>query len=133
MLFRSFYYISTKWFSDGDVHRYFTPYDSPYEAFINYMNALSDFRLRVDNYAVTGLADSKAGPKADEVDFLIADYEAKLQELKSIKSKVGTKKRASVAKKAPVKKTTRATAKKVSTSTKATKATTAKKASVKKK
>ena len=38
----------TKWFSDGDVHKYFNPYDSPYDAFINYMNVLSDFILRVE-------------------------------------------------------------------------------------
>ncbi|HVZ32571.1 MAG TPA: hypothetical protein VG963_09095, partial [Polyangiaceae bacterium] len=37
-----FYYMCTKWFSDGDVHAYFSPYESPYEAFINYMNVLSD-------------------------------------------------------------------------------------------
>jgi alpha-amylase len=38
-----FYYICTKWFSDGDVHRYFNPYESPYDAYINYMNILDDF------------------------------------------------------------------------------------------
>ena len=43
-----FYYPATKWFSDGDVHSYFNPYDSPYEAFINYMNVLSDFEIEVD-------------------------------------------------------------------------------------
>lgn len=42
-----FYYMCTKFFSDGDIHAYFSPYDSPYEAFINYMNVLSDFILRV--------------------------------------------------------------------------------------
>jgi len=42
-----FYYMCTKWFSDGDVHKYFNPYDSPYEAFVNYMNILSDFILRL--------------------------------------------------------------------------------------
>ncbi|MFA7169428.1 MAG: glycoside hydrolase family 57 protein [Candidatus Paceibacterota bacterium] len=40
-----FYYMCTKWFSDGDVHKYFSPYDSPYEAFISYMNVLNDFKL----------------------------------------------------------------------------------------
>lgn len=45
-----FYYMCTKWFSDGDVHKYFNPYDSPYDAFINYMNVLSDFMLRVERY-----------------------------------------------------------------------------------
>ena len=42
-----FYYMCTKFFSDGAVHKYFNPYDTPYEAFINYMNVLSDFLLRV--------------------------------------------------------------------------------------
>ncbi|MEG0656405.1 MAG: glycoside hydrolase family 57 protein [Mucinivorans sp.] len=42
-----FYYMCTKWFSDGDVHSYFNPYDSPYEAFMNYMNVLSDFQREV--------------------------------------------------------------------------------------
>lgn len=43
-----FYYMCTKFFSDGMVHNYFNPYDTPYEAFINYMNVLSDFALRVE-------------------------------------------------------------------------------------
>lgn len=42
-----FYYMCTKFFSDGDIHAYFSPYDSPYDAFINYMNVLSDFMLRL--------------------------------------------------------------------------------------
>ncbi len=42
-----FYYMCTKSFADGIVHNYFNPYNSPYEAFINYMNVLSDFKLRV--------------------------------------------------------------------------------------
>lgn len=42
-----FYYMCTKFFSDGSVHEYFSPYDTPYDAFINYMNVLSDFVLRV--------------------------------------------------------------------------------------
>ena len=43
-----FYYMATKWLSDGDVHSYFNPYDSAYDAFINYMNVLSDFEIEVD-------------------------------------------------------------------------------------
>jgi len=43
-----FYYMATKWFSDGDVHSYFNPYDTPYEAFINYMNVFSDFNRELD-------------------------------------------------------------------------------------
>ncbi len=44
-----FYYMCTKWFSDGDVHKYFNAYNSPYEAYINYMNVLSDFILRLED------------------------------------------------------------------------------------
>ena len=43
-----FYYMCTKFFSDGEVHKYFNPYDTPYEAFINFMNVLSDFQIRLD-------------------------------------------------------------------------------------
>ncbi len=43
-----FYYMATKWLSDGDVHTYFNPYGSAYEAFINYMNVLSDFSIELD-------------------------------------------------------------------------------------
>lgn len=42
-----FYYMSTKHFSDGAVHSHFSPYPSPYDAFNNYMNVLSDFIERV--------------------------------------------------------------------------------------
>ena len=43
-----FYYMCTKWFEDGDVHKYFNPYESPYEAFIAYMNVLADLKQRVE-------------------------------------------------------------------------------------
>lgn len=42
------YYMCTKFFSDGEIHQRFNPYDTPYEAFINYMNVLSDFIIRVN-------------------------------------------------------------------------------------
>lgn len=42
-----FYYMCTKWFSDGDVHAYFSPYESPYDAFIAYMNAVKDLKMRL--------------------------------------------------------------------------------------
>ena len=55
-----FYYMATKWLSDGDVHSYFNPYGSSYEAFINYMNVLSDFEIEVDK----ALAAKKSRKKA---------------------------------------------------------------------
>ncbi len=45
-----FYYMCTKYYSDGDVHQYFSPYDTPYDAFINYMNILNDLKLRIENF-----------------------------------------------------------------------------------
>jgi alpha-amylase len=42
-----FYYMCTKWFADGDVHKYFNPYESPYDAYINYMNILDNLRSRL--------------------------------------------------------------------------------------
>jgi alpha-amylase len=59
-----FYYMSTKVLSDGAVHSYFNPYGSPYEAFINYMNVLSDFMLRVEKN--TGTAGIAVTPAADK-------------------------------------------------------------------
>ncbi|MDR1169931.1 MAG: glycoside hydrolase family 57 protein [Prevotellaceae bacterium] len=52
-----FYYMCTKWFSDGNVHKYFNPYPSPYDAYINYMNVVSDFIKQVNSYSQT---DEKA-------------------------------------------------------------------------
>jgi alpha-amylase len=42
-----FYYMCTKWFSDGDIHAYFSPYETPYEAFINFINAWHDLKYRL--------------------------------------------------------------------------------------
>lgn len=42
-----FYYMCTKWFSDGDVHKYFNPYDNPYDAFITFMNVFNDIVIRL--------------------------------------------------------------------------------------
>ncbi len=58
-----FYYMATKWLSDGDVHSYFNPYDSAYDAFINYMNVLSDFEIEVDK-ALEAKKASKKTKKA---------------------------------------------------------------------
>jgi alpha-amylase len=42
-----FYYMCTKWFADGDVHKYFNPYESPYDAFVSYMNVIQDVKRRI--------------------------------------------------------------------------------------
>jgi alpha-amylase len=43
-----FYYMCTKYWADGDVHKYFSPYESPYDAYINYMNVLDNLRTRCE-------------------------------------------------------------------------------------
>lgn len=42
-----FYYMCTKWFNDGDIHAYFSPYENPYDAFVAYMNAWHDLKFRL--------------------------------------------------------------------------------------
>ena len=41
-----FYYMCTKYFADGDVHKYFNPYNSPYDSYINFMNVLGNLNSR---------------------------------------------------------------------------------------
>jgi len=67
-----FYYMCTKWSADGDVHAYFSPYQSPYDAYIAFMNALSDLQLRV-SYSLevqTKRAKERALKKAKVVERL---------------------------------------------------------------
>jgi alpha-amylase len=79
-----FYYMCTKFFSDGAVHSYFNPYDTPYDAFINYMNILNDFTLRV-NAAVpqTGVEHeiSNLTGIIEQKDKMIRRYEEEIYEL----------------------------------------------------
>ena len=42
-----FYYMCTKWFNDGDIHAYFSPYENPYDAFVAFMNAWHDLKFRL--------------------------------------------------------------------------------------
>ncbi len=92
-----FYYMCTKFFSDGAVHKYFNPYDTPYEAFINYMNVLSDFILRVDD--AISVSDVNFAPAKP------VKAAAKKPAAKKTAAKAPAKKPA--AKKSPAKKTAR--------------------------
>ena len=99
-----FYYMSTKFFSDGEVHKYFNPYESPYDAFINYMNILSDFSDRVKlAVSETVMEVSRLGNIIKERDELI---EKMKNELNISKEGIDVKKAAP--KKAPAKKISKA-------------------------
>ncbi len=60
-----FYYMSTKCASDGDVHQYFTPYGSPYEAYTNFMNVIADFRLRLQYTLRMRAGDTRKNPLSE--------------------------------------------------------------------
>jgi len=86
-----FYYMSTKHSSDGAVHSHFSPYDSPFDAFTNYMNVLGDFIDRVkaqypdsiDNEELNALLQT-----INNQDNKINELEKELRKLKTPKKKV---------------------------------------------
>lgn len=51
-----FYYLCTKYWSDGDVHKYFSPYESPYEAYRRYSHALADLKIAVEELRMENVA-----------------------------------------------------------------------------
>ena len=60
-----FYYMCTKYFADGDVHKYFNPYESPYDSYINFMNVLDNLQSRCVRQA-TRLSLSKSSLEANK-------------------------------------------------------------------
>lgn len=95
-----FYYMCTKFFSDGDVHAYFNPYETPYEAFINYMNVLSDFTIRLNASVPKSDLDQELANLTD----LLAAKEEKIKKMEdeikklrkrrtSVKTQVAAKKK----------------------------------------
>jgi alpha-amylase len=86
-----FYYMSTKFFSAGATQAYFNPYETPYDAYINYMNVLSDFIIRVNARVPESTSDQDIAGLTQvisEKDELILKYESELKRLKSSKSKI---------------------------------------------
>ena len=79
-----FYYMATKFFSDGAVHAYFNPYETPYDAFMNYMNVLSDFEIRLNKlFPDTAEQDQifKLGTQLIEKDMLIEKQATEIEKL----------------------------------------------------
>lgn len=117
-----FYYMCTKHFSDGAVHSHYSPYETPYEAFTNYMNVLSDFIVRVEAQYPLEIENEELNAlittiknQASEIEMLQKELKSAKTEKQQAKAKVETKKtakttakkaeapRAKTAKKAPVK------------------------------
>lgn len=101
-----FYYMATKFFSDGAVHAYFNPYETPYDAFMNYMNVLSDFEIRLKKWFPDSAEQNqifKLDSLIREKDLIIDKQVAEIEKL----TKKEPKKKAKI----PVKKQTKASAK----------------------
>jgi len=103
-----FYYMATKFFSDGAVHAYFNPYETPYDAFMNYMNVLSDFEIRLRKwFPDTAEQDQiyKLGAQVIEKDMVIMKQAEEIVKLtkKVAKSKPVAKPSAKKVSKPPVK------------------------------
>ncbi len=91
-----FYYMSTKFFSDGDVRNEFNPFESPYEAFINYMNVLSDFKIRLNSLVPKNEVEqeiSALNKIIEEKEEKLKKYEAEIKKLQSSKRKKTAKKK----------------------------------------
>jgi alpha-amylase len=88
-----FYYMATKFFSDGAVHAYFNPYETPYDAFMNYMNVLSDFEIRLRKwFPDTAEQDQiyKLGAQVIEKDMVIQKQAEEIVKLSRKVAKIKT-------------------------------------------
>jgi len=87
------YYMATKFFTDGAYHAYYNPYESPYEAYINYMNVLSDFGNRLFKLVPETTSDVEIAALVQTLaqkDELVKKYEEEIKALKSAKEKFVT-------------------------------------------
>ena len=87
-----FYYMATKFFSDGAVHAYFNPYETPYDAFMNYMNVLSDFEIRLNRLSPDTneqIQITKLDNLLKEKDKVIEQQTAEIQRLTKKRTKAG--------------------------------------------
>ena len=81
-----FYYMCTKYLSDGAVHSHYSPYDSPYEAFTNYMNVLSDFIVRVEAQYPESIENEELNALLTTIKNQASEIEMLQKELKSART-----------------------------------------------
>ena len=94
-----FYYMCTKHFNDGAVHSHYSPYETPYEAFTNYMNVLSDFIVRVEAQYPAEIENEELNAlittiknQASEIEILQKELKSAKLEKQQAKTKVETSK-----------------------------------------
>ena len=78
-----FYYMSTKNLADGASHASFSPYDSPFSAFTNYMNVLADFLVRVEEQFPADIDN-------EELNSLLLTIRNQASEINALKKEVKT-------------------------------------------
>ncbi len=83
-----FYYMCTKFFSDGAVHKYFNPYESPYDAFMNYMNVLSDFELRLNGVYPDDTGSREIISLMKKVEQQDEELARRMTEIRKLRSKI---------------------------------------------
>jgi alpha-amylase len=83
-----FYYMCTKFFSDGAVHQYFNPYESPYDAFMNYMNVLSDFEIRLDSICPEHSDNQELISLRNKIEQIEEELNEREQEVRSLRAKM---------------------------------------------
>ena len=89
-----FYYMCTKHLSDGAVHSHYSPYETPYEAFTNYMNVLSDFIVRVEAQYPLSIENEELNALLTTIRNQAAEIEMLQKELKSARTEKLSKKTA---------------------------------------
>ncbi len=99
-----FYYMCTKFLSDGAIHSHYSPYDSAYEAFTNYMNVLSDFIVRVQEQYPDTIENEELNSLITTIRNQAAEIDVLKKELKIAKEEHAAK-RATAEKKPSTRKT----------------------------
>jgi alpha-amylase len=74
-----FYYMSTKFFNDGATQAHMNPFDSPFEAFINYMNVLNDFKIRL----LSTSSEKESEKEVAALNKLLEEKEKKIKKLET--------------------------------------------------
>lgn len=107
-----FFYMSTKQFTDGGLYKYFSPYDSPFDAFTNYMNVLADFLDRLEAQFPSDVDNEELNSLLTTIENQEKTIEKLEKELKKAQKPAAEKKTAEKKEAAATKKTTKKTAKK---------------------
>ena len=83
-----FYYMSTKHLADGAVHSLFSPYETPFQAFTNYMNVLADFIVRVEEQYPLSIENEELNSLLTTIRNQAAEIETLNKEVNSMRKNI---------------------------------------------